>query len=114
MKLKEFLKNLDISCCNHEGKKLKYMEPYFKEFDEFLNKNIEIIEDITIIEEPKIHITENGCTLEGSFVTIPKLKNTKDLLSLKKNIKLYSVFLSEDEGEVVYKCSEDSFIINDL
>ena len=109
MLLKEFLKNLYISTCNYEGKNLKFLEPYFKEFDELQNKSIEIIEDISIIEEPKICITENGCKFEGNFVTIPNLINTKNLLSLKKNIKLYNVFLSE--GEVVYRCSEDSFII---
>lgn len=110
MLLKEFLKNLDISICNNDGKNLRYLEPYFKYFDELQDKNIEIIEDISIIEEPKICITENGCRFKGKFVTIPNLINTKDLSSLKKNIKLYGVFLSGED--VVYRCSEDSFITN--
>lgn len=106
MKIKDYLKKLLEKSVNKSlvGKELKVIEPYFENIDELKDKKVEIIEEISNVGEPKIKITTEGFFVKQE--TYPKLSTIKGFDGLKDNIKIYSIFLQNDD--IYVRCSEDS------
>lgn len=112
MKIKDYLEKLspnEISGIKGlVGKQLKILEPYFENIDELKGKKIEIIEELTRMGEPIIKKTSTGVSVEDQVY--PKLLTVKNFDCLSDNIKLYSIFLENDE--VIVRCSEDSIYLD--
>jgi hypothetical protein len=109
MKIKDYLETLpennNISGMKGLfGKELKILEPYFESIDELKGKKIEIIEEIHIVGKPNMKITNEGVFVEHE--TEPKLLTIKGIDGIGENVKLYSIFLQNDD--VIVRCSEDS------
>jgi len=109
MKIKDYLEtlpeNINISGMKGIfGKELKVLEPYFESIDELKGKKIEIIEEINIVGEPVIEMTNGDISFKQE--TEPKLLTIKGIDGLKENVKIYSIFLQN--GDVIIRCSEDS------
>jgi len=108
MKIKDYLETLpNISGLKGLfGKELKILEPYFKSIDELKGKKIEIVGEINMVGEPIMKMTNKGVSFEQE--TEPKLLTIKGIDGLKENVKLYSIFLQNDD--VMVRCSEDSVL----
>jgi len=109
MKIKDYLEtlpeNTNISGMKGLfGKELKILEPYFESIDELKGKKIEIIEEINMVGEPIMEMTNDGVSFKQK--TYPKLLTIKGIDVLSDNVKLYSIFLQN--GDVIVRCSEDS------
>jgi hypothetical protein len=109
MKIKDYLEtlpeNINISGMKGLfGKELKILEPYFESIDELKGKKIEIIEEINMVGEPIMEMTNDGVSFKQE--TDPKLLTIKGIDVLSDNVKLYSIFLQN--GDVIVRCSEDS------
>jgi len=109
MKIKDYLEtlpeNINISGMKGLfGKELKILEPYFESIDELKGKKIEIIEEINMVGEPIMEMTNDGVSFKQE--TYPKLLTIKGIDVLSDNVKLYSIFLQN--GDVIVRCSEDS------
>jgi hypothetical protein len=109
MKIKDYLEklpeNINISGMKGLfGKELKILEPYFESIDELKGKKIEIIEELNMVGEPIMEMTNEGVSFKHE--TEPKLLTIKGIDALNDNIKLYSIFLQN--GDVIVRCSEDS------
>ena len=109
MKIKDYLEtlpeNINISGMKGLfGKELKILEPYFESIDELKGKKIEIIEELNMIGEPIMEMTSDGVSFKQE--TEPKLLTIKGVECLKENVKLYSIFLQNDD--VIVRCSEGS------
>jgi len=109
MKIKDYLEtlpeNINISGMKGLfGKELKILEPYFESIDELKGKKIEIIEEINMVGEPIMEMTNEGVSFKQE--TEPKLLTIKGIDGIGENIKLYSIFLQN--GDVIIRCSEDS------
>jgi hypothetical protein len=109
MKIKDYLEtlpeNINISFQKGLfGKELKILEPYFESIDELKGKKIEIIEEINMVGEPIMEMTNDGVSFKQE--TYPKLLTIKGIDVLSDNVKLYSIFLQN--GDVIVRCSEDS------
>jgi len=114
MKIKDYLKTLsennNISGMKGLfGKELKVLEPYFESIDELKDKKIEIIEELIMTGEPIMEMTNDGVSFKQE--TELKLITIKNFEGLNDNVKLYSIFLQNDD--VIIRCTEDSiFDIN--
>jgi hypothetical protein len=111
MKIKDYLEklpeNINISGMKGLfGKELKILEPYFESIDELKGKKIEIIEELNMVGEPIMEMTNEGVSFKHE--TEPKLLTIKGIDALNDNIKLYSIFLQN--GDVIVRCSEDSIL----
>ncbi len=109
MKIKDYLEklpeNINISGMKGLfGKELKILEPYFESIDELKGKKIEIIEELNMVGEPIMEMTNEGVSFKHE--TEPKLLTIKGIDALNDNIKLYSIFLQNED--VIVRCSEDS------
>lgn len=111
MKLKDYIDKLpeNIHIKGERGltgKELRILEPYLHNIEEFIFKKVNIIDELNVIGEPQIIITDTGV----EFITDiePKLIVTKELDKLKHNIEIYSVFNKNNDTFVV--CTEDSII----
>ena len=109
MKIKDYLEtlpeNINISGMKGLlGKELKILEPYFESIDELKGKKIEIIEEINMVGEPIMEMTNDGVSFKQE--TEPKLLTIKGIDGLGDSVKLYSIFLQN--GDVIVRCSEDS------
>ena len=112
MKIKDYLETLPYSTNSTSkglfGKELAILEPYFENIDELSGKKIEIIEELVSIGEPIIEMTTEGISVKNE--TMPTLITIKGTDALAENIKLYSIFLLNED--VIIRCSEDSIINN--
>jgi hypothetical protein len=111
MKIKDYLETLpeDLNISGMKGlfgKELKILEPYFESIDELKGKKIEIIEELNMVGEPIMEMTNEGVSFKQEIE--PKLLTIKGVDDLKENVKLYSIFLQN--GDVIVRCSEDSII----
>ena len=109
MKIKDYLEtlpeNINISGLKGLfGKELKILEPYFESIEELKGKRIEIIEELKNIGEPIMEMTNDGVYFKQEKE--PKLINIKGTDGLSNEIKLYSIFLQNDD--VIVRCTEDS------
>ena len=109
MKIKDYLETLpeNINISGQKGlfeKELKILEPYFESIEELKGKKIEIIEELKTTSEPIMEMTKDGVSFNHE--TEPKLINVKGLESLSNEVKLYSIFLQNDD--VIVRCTEDS------
>ena len=109
MKIKDYLEtlpeNINISGMKGLfGKELEILEPHFGSIDELKGKKIEIIEELTMVGEPIMEMTNDGVYFKQE--TEPKLLTIKGIDGLNDNVKLYSIFLQNDD--VIVRCSEDS------
>lgn len=111
MKIKDYLKtlpdNINISGLKGLfGKELKVLETYFENIEEFKGKKIEIIEELKMIGEPIIEMTNNGISFKNEIE--PEVLTIKGTEHLKENIQLYSIFLQDDH--VFVRCSKNSIV----
>ena len=91
MKIKDYLltlsDNVDSQIKGVYGKQLKILEPYFKHFEEFKDKSIEILTDIG---EPIFDLNNN---LSFKIESNPEIVTVNNFECLKNNIKIYSISL---------------------
>jgi len=107
MKIKEYLKTLpeDINISGQRGlfgKELNILKPYFNNIYELKDKNIKIIDELKSVGKPIVKMTDAGVSFKQK--TEPELIITKTLEGLRKNVKLYSIFLQDDD--VMFGCSK--------
>ena len=95
MNVKDYLEKIkasyqvnNIDTIQLTGKELKVLQPYFSEFDELKDKQIQIIESLP--SDPQ------------SLVTIVGFEN------LSTNVKIYSVWLQDDRVHI--RCTPESLI----
>lgn len=113
MKIKDYLETLPENSSGQKGlfgKELKILEPYFENIEELKGKKIEIIKELKTVGEPIVEMTKDGVSFKHE--TEPKLINVKGTKDLSNNIKVYSIFLQNDD--VIVRCTEDSIGFIDI